>query len=88
MNENRKEWTDHHARDLFSSSLCTPAQGDVGEIAAALFMLFCGDELRKEKDESLETFSVPINDWLNKMGATSIVEKNDECRMENSISFI
>lgn len=88
MNQDRKVWTDH-ARELFSMGLCTPAKGDIGEIAAALFMLFCGDELRMEINKKLETFAVPLQEWLKKMGATPIIQVADEdCREEKHVSFI
>ena len=52
------------ARCAFETKLCRPDKGDAGEIFAALYMLFCGDHLRKQKDASLRTFSVKLGDWF------------------------
>eukprot|EP00523_Entomoneis_sp_CCMP467_P010980 CAMPEP_0168740126 /NCGR_PEP_ID=MMETSP0724-20121128/11816_1 /TAXON_ID=265536 /ORGANISM="Amphiprora sp., Strain CCMP467" /LENGTH=762 /DNA_ID=CAMNT_0008787547 /DNA_START=299 /DNA_END=2587 /DNA_ORIENTATION=- len=85
MNKNREEWS-KHAMDLFSSGICSPEKGDTGEVFAALFMLFCGDELR-EKQEGLEQFSVPLKGWLDKMGA-SLVSGNEDSTDNKFVSFI
>ena len=34
---------------IFSTGLCLPAIGDVGEIAISLYLLFCGDVLRQKQ---------------------------------------
>jgi hypothetical protein len=39
-------WTEA-AIEFFSAGVCVPNRGDVGEIGAALYLLFCGDFLRK-----------------------------------------
>jgi hypothetical protein len=76
------------AMTLFSSGLCTPEKGDIGEIAAALYMLFCGDEIRKAKDPSLKTFSIPLQEWLEGMDATPIMRGGETHEKGKSVSFI
>jgi hypothetical protein len=44
-----------------------PEKGDIGEIMAALYMLFCGDLLRQAGDKFLRKFSVLLRDWYGKM---------------------
>jgi hypothetical protein len=51
--------------DIFSSGLCLPNRGDLGELAAAIYLLFCGDLLRKRIDGSYKTFSVPLTDFID-----------------------
>ena len=53
------------AKMAFSSGLCRPEKGDVGEIFSALYMLFCGDILRQKQDPKLQAFSVPLEDWFD-----------------------
>jgi len=50
--------------ELFSTGLCMPSKGSLGEVAAALYMLFSGDVLRSKIDASMNTFSIPVQDWL------------------------
>jgi len=33
------------ASDLFSDSVCRPSKSDIGEVACALYLLFCGDKI-------------------------------------------
>ena len=40
-------------KDIFPGGMCLPAKGDVGEVAVALYLLFCGDILREEYNEGL-----------------------------------
>jgi hypothetical protein len=85
MNEDRKKWSTH-AMELFSVGLCTPAKGNIGEIAAALYMLFCGDELRAKNGRSLDKFSVSLHEWLEKMGAVAII--SPKVKVNKSVNFI
>jgi hypothetical protein len=43
-----KHWWVERAAASFSSGLCKPDKGDAGEVFAALYLLFCGDLIRKE----------------------------------------
>ena len=54
-------WT-HQAEKAFTTKLCLPDKGDAVEIFAALYMLFCGDVLRKEADPELYCF---LFRWTN-----------------------
>jgi hypothetical protein len=86
MSEKPPDWTER-AMKLFSTGMCLPSKGDTGEVFAALFMLLCGDELRLEKDENLEHFSVPLQKWLDKMGALCVFGKEDYT-VDKFVSFI
>jgi hypothetical protein len=53
--------------EIFSTGLCQPSRGDVGEMTVAMYLLFCGDELRRCLPQGLigyETFSVSLAQWL------------------------
>jgi hypothetical protein len=52
------------AVDLFSKGLCIPEKGNIGEVMSALYLLFCGDILRFQKDKKLRTFSISLNEWF------------------------
>ena len=56
-------WT-LQAEKAFTTKLCLPDNGDAVEIFAALYMLFCGDVLRKETDSGLSIFSVSLDEWF------------------------
>lgn len=89
MNEHPPTWSGY-ATTLFSSGLSIPEKGDIGEIAAALYMLFCGDEIRMAKDSSCKTFSIPLKEWLDKMGAVAI-RRGDKAQAREdgkSVSFM
>ena len=49
---------------IFSEGICLPAKGDYGEIATALYILFCGDILRKQKCAEYKEFSVSFSKWM------------------------
>jgi len=59
-------------RDIFSGGICLPAKGDVGEVAVALYLLFCGDVIRMKNKHNLEfdrslyyhTISVDYTRWM------------------------
>jgi hypothetical protein len=70
-----KTWWAGKIREIFSTGMVRPAKGDFGEVVVALYMLFCGDLLRKtisdaaksENKDSLEYshFSVSLDAWLD-----------------------
>jgi len=53
------------ATELFSDSICQPTKVDIGEVACALYLLFCGDKLRYAIDKELKQFSVPFDKWVS-----------------------
>lgn len=79
-------WVKQAERAL-STKLCLPDKGDVGEIFAALYMLLCGDILRREKDgetkQSLKlaaSFSVCLHKWFRLLktgGKRSDADQNE-----------
>jgi len=58
---------------IFSSGLCLPEKGNYGEVAVALYLLLCGDVLRKEAGQMIEEdgskryhkLSVDFGRWMN-----------------------
>jgi hypothetical protein len=58
--------------EIFSTGLCQPSRGDVGEMAVAMYLPFCGDELRRRLPQGLlgyETFSVLLEHSLKLLQA-------------------
>ena len=72
-----KKWWSNELKAIFSNEMVRPDKGDSGEIFVALYMLFCGDRLRKlhnmgEKqqrwgNQPYSQFSVSLDAWLNLM---------------------
>ena len=65
-------------REIFADGLCLPERGDFGEVAVALYLLFCGDVLRKNNNTESEDgrkpyhkLSVDFFEWMK------IVTRND-----------
>jgi hypothetical protein len=57
-------WTEK-ALEIFGSGICRPNKGGLGEVAAAMYLLFCGDLIRKRIDPLYTTFSISFADWLS-----------------------
>jgi hypothetical protein len=59
------------AFDLFTNGLCRPNKGDLGEIAVALYFLFCADAIRCEqrvkKHDDYRTFGVSFQEWFKSL---------------------
>ena len=64
--EDPSVWSEK-AIKIYSSALCRPEKGDVGEVAAAFYMLACGDKLRYEQSNELTKLSVPLEMWINSL---------------------
>jgi len=64
--EHASVWSEK-AIKIYSSALCRPAKGDVGEVAAAFYMLACGDELRRKQSTDLKQLSVPLEKWIEEL---------------------
>jgi hypothetical protein len=62
-----KDWWVEQAVGSFSSGLCKPGKGDTGEVFLAMYLLFCGDLLRKKIDPSYRQFSVPLDSWVSNL---------------------
>jgi hypothetical protein len=90
--ESKKWWT-QKLQEIFSRGIVSPDKGNLGEVVVALYILFCGDLLRKEADEvnkriqKYTQFSVSMDDWLQMMisGGNFPLERERE-RMECSVS--
>mmetsp|Transcript_59428 Transcript_59428/g.145433 ORF Transcript_59428/g.145433 Transcript_59428/m.145433 type:complete len:841 (-) Transcript_59428:573-3095(-) len=62
---------------IFSQGVCQPAKGDFGEVASALYLLFCGDELRKQKCAMYKEFAVDLSQWME------LVQNQGRARQES-----
>ena len=60
----RKEWWNGKLQELFSHGICRPYKDDFGESMIALYMLMCGDILRKKASVDYTTFSVDLREWI------------------------
>jgi hypothetical protein len=74
-------WTEK-ALEIFGIGICRPNKGDLGEVAAAMYLLFCGDLIRKRIDPMYTTFSISFADWLsvlkNPISKTKELELQDQ----------
>ncbi|CAJ1938772.1 unnamed protein product [Cylindrotheca closterium] len=73
---------------IFSSALCRPAKGDVGEVAAAFYMLACGDELRFEQSTDLTQLSVPLEKWIARLQHADLNTTLNLGEAKASVNFI
>ena len=64
--EHASVWSEK-AIKIYSSALCRPQKGAFGEVAAAFYMLACGDEMRYEQSPDLTQLSVPIEKWIRRL---------------------
>ena len=65
----KKFWTEQ-AEKAFSYRICDPIRGHAGNVFAALYMLFCGDLLRKKNGVSngrglYSNFVVSLDEWFS-----------------------
>ena len=84
--QRRRFWVER-AEKAFAAQLCLPDKGDAGEIFAALYMLFCGDILRKKKDASLSIFSVVLEKWfcLLKNGGKDRISDVEQAKLSDTL---
>ena len=61
---------------IFSQGICQPAKGDFGEVASALYLLFCGDVLRKKKCAQYKEFAVNFSLWMDLVQNQGRARKN------------
>jgi len=66
VGKSKQEWV-NKLGEVLSSGMCGPQRGDLGEMMCATYLLFVGDELREKKDEDLCTFSIPVDQWVEKL---------------------
>ena len=82
-----KEWWSNELKGIFSDEMVHPEKGeDTGEIFVALYMLFCGDRLRKLLNVEVKQqksgiqpysqFSVSLDAWLQLMISGGNFHKN------------
>ena len=73
---------------MYTSALCRPEKGDVGQVAAAFYMLACGDELRWEKSQNLLQLSVPLEKWIKRLQGNGDDSSSVDSTEEASVNFI
>jgi hypothetical protein len=87
-----KQWWVKQAAASFSGGLCKPNKGNVGEIFVALYLLLCGDTLRKGIDPTYRCFSVPLDSWVSNLMKSSTekasIAREDMDHDAPSVSFI
>mmetsp|Transcript_4328 Transcript_4328/g.10137 ORF Transcript_4328/g.10137 Transcript_4328/m.10137 type:complete len:640 (-) Transcript_4328:240-2159(-) len=75
---------------IYSSALCRPGKGDVGEVAAAFYMLACADALRWKLKQDLTQLSVPLEEWIarlqSKGDTKSVISVREPARAQ--VNFI
>jgi hypothetical protein len=74
---NHPEFWTEAATDLFSSGICHPSKGDVGEVAAALYLLFCGDILRRKINANYMNFSVDLSSYIMQLVVASSADDTE-----------
>ena len=95
----KKQWWSGKMKEIFSTGLVSPSKGDLGEVVVALYMLFCGDVLRKEisnrmtrrdKDKMAYTqFSVSLDSWLDLLcSGGKVIESKRVAACSLSVGFI
>ena len=73
---------------MYTSALCRPEKGDVGQVAAAFYMLACGDELRWEKSQDLLQLSVPLEKWIKRLQGINDDSSSVDSTGKASVNFI
>jgi len=56
-----KHWWTEKLKEIFSNGIVSPEKGDFGEVMVALYMLFCGDVLRKKLMEDKDPKPSPTS---------------------------
>ena len=72
----------------FSTKLCLPEKGNVGEVFAALYVLLCADELRDLSGSLSATFAVDLFKWLDMVtnGGGSVITKESSRKATSSVA--
>ena len=93
-----KKWWTSSLIQLFSSGIISPDKGDFEEVLVALYMLFCGDLLRKRINKQNEEqcsriqayskFSVSLDDWLQLMISGGRLANASDVNCAVSVGFI
>jgi hypothetical protein len=80
--------------EIFSTGLCRPSRGDVGELVVALYLLFCGDVLRScvkdtNNESQYKSFSVSLQHWLKLLVSNNHADQDmQSVDAASTISFI
>jgi hypothetical protein len=94
-----KRWWSEKLAEILSSGLIRSDKGDFEDVVAALYMLFCGDVLRRRINERNEStgiqpysqFSVSLDAWLELMRLGGLLSReptnaDEDCKV--SVGFI
>jgi len=97
INGKPNTWWTAKLKEIFSNGIVSPDKGDFGEVVVALYMLFCGDILRKDMNavtkrndknvncRDYRTFSVPLGSWLDLLVSGGKRPENDSSSIEASL---
>jgi hypothetical protein len=79
-----KKWWCAAFNTLYSTGLCVPDKGDMGEVLTVLYLLFCTDECRQSihDNKDYKKFSVPLEDWID-----SLISEDADATIEKQSSF-
>jgi len=75
VSECPKFWTKKFF-ELHSSKMSVLEKGDAAEMMCALYMLFCGDELRIICNKNMQDFAVSFHGWLERLKYRSATSTN------------
>jgi len=79
---------------VVSNGFCCPQKKEVQKLLVALYLLFCGDSLRRQRDTDYMTFSAPLQEWIRLLLAGGKSQADTEQKMSEdsktgpSVSFI
>jgi len=79
---------------VVSNGFCCPQKKEVQKLLVALYLLFCGDSLRRQRDTDYMTFSVPLHEWIRlllaggKSQADTDQKMSEDSKTGPSVSFI
>jgi hypothetical protein len=73
--------------ECLSSHLCHQPRGDISKLFVALYMLFCGDELRRKADKEYTVFSISLDEWIARLMGEKDAEMSDNPKPSH-VNFI
>jgi hypothetical protein len=87
--QEKKNWSEKMSQ-IISTGLCRPHKGDLGEVASALYLLFCGDMIRATYNgDAYHTFQVPVLKFLQLAFSPAPCSADESTTIANAtVSFI
>jgi len=75
------------ATNIFSKDICSPHRNDIELFACSLYLLFCGDLIRRETSSRLDHFSVPLLLWIRLLRDPTLKVRLDEQDTDPAVSI-